>query len=66
LELSGVGNPAILKAFGIDTVVDLPGVGENLQEHPYVVSDFTVHNNVFTFGKFPRLLFATCKLKHPS
>lgn len=32
LELSGVGNPAVLSQFGIDTVVDLPTVGENLQD----------------------------------
>lgn len=32
LELSGVGNPSILSAYGIDTVVDLPTVGENLQD----------------------------------
>lgn len=34
LELSGVGNPEVLSAAGIDCVVNLPGVGENLQEHP--------------------------------
>lgn len=32
LELSGVGNPAVLAPYGIDTVVDLPTVGENLQD----------------------------------
>lgn len=32
LELSGVGNPSVLSAYGIDTVVDLPTVGENLQD----------------------------------
>ncbi|KAK2624714.1 hypothetical protein QTJ16_005907 [Diplocarpon rosae] len=32
LELSGVGNPDILEALGIDVVVDLPAVGENLQD----------------------------------
>ncbi|TFK37523.1 hypothetical protein BDQ12DRAFT_666811 [Crucibulum laeve] len=31
LELSGIGNPQILEKFGIETVVDLPAVGENLQ-----------------------------------
>ncbi|KIM94576.1 GMC oxidoreductase [Oidiodendron maius Zn] len=34
LELSGVGNPEVLSAAGIDCVVNLPSVGENLQEHP--------------------------------
>jgi len=33
LELSGVGNPAVLAAAGIPLKVDLPKVGENLQEH---------------------------------
>lgn len=33
LELSGIGNPGILNKFGIKTLVDLPGVGENLQDH---------------------------------
>jgi choline dehydrogenase len=34
LMLSGIGPAAHLKAMGIDAVADLPGVGENLQEHP--------------------------------
>ncbi|WP_328417091.1 choline dehydrogenase [Streptomyces violaceus] len=33
LQLSGVGNAAELRALGIDVVHDLPGVGENLQDH---------------------------------
>jgi choline dehydrogenase len=33
LQLSGVGNADELKAMGIDAVHDLPGVGENLQDH---------------------------------
>ena len=33
LQLSGVGNGKELSAFGIDMVQDLPGVGENLQDH---------------------------------
>ncbi|CAN8105893.1 unnamed protein product [Discula destructiva] len=32
LELSGVGNPTVLSQYGIETVVDLPTVGENLQD----------------------------------
>ncbi|KAG6907816.1 hypothetical protein DXG01_007298 [Tephrocybe rancida] len=31
LELSGVGDPKVLKKLGIDVIVDLPGVGNNLQ-----------------------------------
>jgi choline dehydrogenase len=33
LQLSGVGNACELSALGIDVVADLPGVGENLQDH---------------------------------
>jgi len=33
LQLSGVGNADDLKALGIDVVQDVPGVGQNLQDH---------------------------------
>ena len=33
LQLSGVGPAALLKSFDIDIVHELPGVGENLQDH---------------------------------
>lgn len=33
LQLSGVGDAEHLRSLGIDPVVDLPGVGENLQDH---------------------------------
>ena len=33
LQLSGVGNAAELAGMGVDVVADLPGVGENLQDH---------------------------------
>ena len=41
LMLSGIGRGDDLKALGIDTVHDLPGVGQNLQDHfdVYVVSE---------------------------
>ena len=34
LMRSGIGPGLALKRFGIDCIADLPGVGENLQEHP--------------------------------
>ncbi len=37
LELSGIGKSDHLKANGIEVISDLPGVGENLQDH-YVIS----------------------------
>jgi choline dehydrogenase len=33
LQLAGIGNPADLEALGIRAIADLPGVGENLQDH---------------------------------
>jgi choline dehydrogenase len=36
LEQSGIGNSDILRKFGIDVVHHLPGVGENLRDHPNV------------------------------
>src|SRR5262249_21330365 len=33
LELSGIGNPAIVKAHGIDVAHALPAVGENFRDH---------------------------------
>ncbi|KAF9254620.1 alcohol oxidase [Marasmius fiardii PR-910] len=33
LEVSGIGDPRVLEPLGIPCVVNLPGVGENLQDH---------------------------------
>ncbi|KAH9988154.1 alcohol oxidase [Russula vinacea] len=33
LELSGIGDPDVLKTAGVEVVVDLRGVGNNVQEH---------------------------------
>ena len=33
LQLSGIGNPEHLQPLGVEMVHDLPGVGENLQDH---------------------------------
>lgn len=33
LQLSGVGDPDHLASVGVDTIVELPGVGEHLQDH---------------------------------
>jgi alcohol oxidase len=37
LERSGVGNPEILKKLNIPVVADVPGVGENYQDHQLVL-----------------------------
>ncbi|KAI0900259.1 putative GMC oxidoreductase [Annulohypoxylon nitens] len=33
LELSGIGNSTMLEKHGIECIIDLPGVGENLYDH---------------------------------
>jgi GMC oxidoreductase len=38
LMLSGVGNADELRRHGISAVTNLPGVGENLQDHPFIVA----------------------------
>ncbi len=38
LLLSGIGPADQLRALGLDVVADLPGVGENLQDHPIVLA----------------------------
>lgn len=42
LELSGIGNPDLLKSLGIPVFVDNPNVGENLQDHPITGVSFEV------------------------
>ncbi|KAH7105529.1 alcohol oxidase [Auriculariales sp. MPI-PUGE-AT-0066] len=48
LELSGIGNPAVLEAAGIKPNVDLPGVGENHHEHWSFGQSFRVQQQVTT------------------
>ncbi|MBF7729335.1 GMC family oxidoreductase [Pseudomonas sp. N040] len=44
LQLSGIGPAARLQALGIPMVNDLPGVGENLQDHLQIRAVFRVNN----------------------
>lgn len=50
LELSGVGNRTLLESFGIPVVMDLPEIGENLQDHPVTLSDFKLKPGIMTLG----------------
>ena len=45
LLLSGIGPAAQLKAKGVDVVHDLPGVGENLQDHLFTVVQYKALSN---------------------
>jgi choline dehydrogenase len=44
LQLSGIGRGALLQSHGIAVVHDLPGVGENLQDHLQLRMAFKVKN----------------------
>jgi choline dehydrogenase-like flavoprotein len=33
LQVSGIGSSSLLSSIGVDTIVDLPGVGEHLNDH---------------------------------
>lgn len=48
LELSGIGARQLLGKHGISTVVDLPGVGENLQDHLMTGLSYEVAEGVLT------------------
>lgn len=57
LMLSGIGPGAHLREVGVDVAVDLPGVGQNLHDHPALplvfrtrgTSDLLDHNNLVQF-----------------
>lgn len=45
LQHSGIGPAAHLRSVGIDTLVDLPGVGAHLQEHPLVTLPYELRGD---------------------
>jgi len=51
LELSGIGDRSLLKSFGIKTLIDLPGVGENLLDQTYTLIDFIAKGHVKTLDE---------------
>lgn len=50
LQLSGIGSSTQLRKLGIDSVVDLPGVGQNLQDHHV---EPTIVQSRFSFSSTP-------------
>ena len=54
LLLSGIGPAKALQALGIPVVHDLPGVGENLQDHIDQVQSYYADSRSETFGISPR------------
>lgn len=62
LELSGIGDRSLLKSFGIETLIDLPGVGENLLDQTYTLIDFIAKGHVKTLGTSVPSLFDVLRL----
>ena len=61
LQLSGIGPGALLQSKGIATEVDLPGVGENLQDHIDYVYTYRTRSPEETFGVSLRGLSRTLR-----
>lgn len=63
LESSGIGSPSILERQGIEVLVDNPGVGENLQDHPFTSVSFEAANGVVSTDSVrdPDLIDASIK-----
>ena len=55
LMLSGVGPYEHLKEMRIDLVNDLPGVGENLHDHPIMPMNWGFKNEDMSFSKYQRI-----------
>ena len=52
LELSGIGDRSLLKSLDIETLIDLPGVGENLLDQTYTLIDYVAKKHVKTLGAY--------------
>nr|WP_298249664.1 GMC family oxidoreductase N-terminal domain-containing protein [uncultured Halomonas sp.] len=61
LQLSGVGPAALLAEHGIPVVADLPGVGENLQDHLQIRSVYRV-KGAKTLNTMANSLFGKAKI----
>ncbi|KAJ7901015.1 hypothetical protein B0H14DRAFT_1362814 [Mycena olivaceomarginata] len=59
LMLSGIGNKTDLESFGIETIVDLPGVGQNLRDNDEIPITWLLKQNPpagnCTFGTDPAI-----------
>lgn len=60
LQLSGIGPAALLRRTGVDVAHDLPGVGENLQDHLQIRAVFKIEGaktlNVLSSNMFGKAL----------
>ena len=66
LMLSGVGDAAALRALGIAPILDLPGVGANLHDHPDVVLGYSSRSRDLlglSFGALAPLVIAIARYR---
>ena len=63
LQLSGIGEAALLESLDIPVVLDLPGVGYNLQTHPLISFAFECREpvSIYPETRFPRKWLAGLK-----
>jgi choline dehydrogenase-like flavoprotein len=47
LQLSGIGPKQLLSSLGIETMVDLPGVGRNFQDQPTLYMQYSCKECLF-------------------
>ncbi len=62
LQLSGIGDPGWLRAAGVSPVVDLPGVGRNLQDHLDITAQIETRSSIsegLSLAALPRWTGAT-------
>jgi choline dehydrogenase-like flavoprotein len=55
LELSGIGDPAVLEAAGVECKVANPGVGANLQDHQITLAIYELTPDTITLDTFHQM-----------
>ncbi|EKM59947.1 uncharacterized protein PHACADRAFT_206164 [Phanerochaete carnosa HHB-10118-sp] len=63
LELSGIGSRSVLEKSGVEVKVDLPGVGENMQEHVFGAFSWELKPE-YNFLGFNELLHPAGRARH--
>ncbi|TLS29414.1 hypothetical protein PpBr36_00975 [Pyricularia pennisetigena] len=64
VEVSGIGPASVLKRLNITVHIDLPGVGNNLQDHGMVGKDYNYNPNIFSPKKVNGAKLAEAELSY--